>query len=348
MTITRLKLERFTAFEALDFKPSPGINVLVGANGTGKTHLMKVAYAACDVSKTGTGFAEKLIRVFMPSGGAIGRLVKRRGAGPSCEVHIHRGDRRLQLSFSTRTKAAASTNTKGAPGWISARVRSVYIPAKEMLANAPGFLSLHAQREIHFGDIYPDILNRAYLPELREPAPAEKRLLALLQRELGGKVRINSNEEFFLRSKGMDLEFPLVAEGIRKIGLIWLLIRNGALPEGSVLFWDEPEANLNPKLFGVVVKVLLELQRMGVQIFIATHDYAILKELDLQGKEEDKIIFHSLYRADGEIACRTVHTYLDIHPNAIAEAFDDLYDREVERSLGVKTALRSVANDHAH
>ena len=43
MTITRIELERFTAFEALDFRPSPGVNVLVGANGTGKTHLMKVA-----------------------------------------------------------------------------------------------------------------------------------------------------------------------------------------------------------------------------------------------------------------------------------------------------------------
>ena len=348
MTITRLKLERFTAFEALDFKPSPGINVLVGANGTGKTHLMKVAYAACDVSKTRADFAEKLARVFMPSKGVFGRLVKRRGAGSSCEVRIHRGDRQLQLSFSTRTRAAASANTKGAPGWLSAPVRSVYIPAKEMLANAPGFLSLHAQREIHFEDIYPDILNRAYLPELRDPAPAEKRLLALLQRRLGGKVRVDGNEEFFLRSRGMDLEFPLVAEGIRKIGLLWLLIRNGALPESSVLFWDEPEANLNPNLFGVVIEVLLELQRMGVQIFIATHDYAILKELDLQRREEDEITFHSLYRDDGEIACHSVETYLDIHPNAIAEAFDDLYDREVERSLGVGTAFRSVANGQAH
>ena len=127
---------------------------------------------------------------------------------------------------------------------------------------------------------------------------------------------------------------------MRKLGLLWLLIQNGTLPEGSVLFWDEPETNLNPKLFGTVIQILLELQRMGVQIFIATHDYAILKELDLQENEEDKIIFHSLYRADGEIACQTADTYLDIHPNAIAEAFDDLYDREVERSLGgVKYSL---------
>ena len=336
MTLTRIELERFTAFKRLDFEASPGINVLVGANGTGKTHLMKVAYAACDVSKTDIGFAEKLVRVFMPSGGAIGRLVRRRGTGSSCDVRIHRGNRSLRISFSTRTKVAASATVKDVSGWGATPVRSVYIPAKEMLANAPGFLSLHAQREIRFEDIYPDILHRAYLPELRDPAQAEKRLLALLQRVLGGKVRVDSNEEFFLRSRGMDLEFPLVAEGIRKIGLLWLLIRNGALPERSVLFWDEPEANLNPKLFGVAVEVLIELQRMGVQIFIATHDYAVLKELDLRKEKGDKLVFHSLYREDGEIACQPAETYLDIHPNTIAEALTDLYDREVERSLGGK------------
>ena len=78
MTITGLKLERFTAFEPLHFEPSPGVDVLVGANGTGKTHLMKVAYAACAASRTETGFVEKLARVFMPTGG-VGRLALRRG-----------------------------------------------------------------------------------------------------------------------------------------------------------------------------------------------------------------------------------------------------------------------------
>jgi len=31
--------------------------------------------------------------------------------------------------------------------------------------------------------------------------------------------------------------------------------------------------------------------------------------------------------------CHTCKRYLDIHPNAIAEAYADLYDREVKRSL---------------
>ena len=333
MTITRIGLERFTAFEALDFRPSPGINVLVGANGTGKTHLMKVAHAACDVSKTDIGFAEKIIRVFMPSGGSIGRLVKRRGESSHCGVHIHRGDRRIRVSFSNHATLADSATVKGTQRWRTAPVESVYVPVKEMLANAPGFLSLYVEREIHFEEIYADILIRAYRPAPRGPTPSgRRRLLTILQRAIDGKVH-TKNEEFFLRNKQGNLEFSLLAEGMRKLGLLWRLIQNGALLEGSVLFWDEPETNLNPKLFGAVIEILLELQRIGVQIFIATHDYAILKELDLQGKEKDKIIFHSLYRADGEIACQTADTYLGIHPNAIAEAFDDLYDREVRRSL---------------
>ena len=124
---------------------------------------------------------------------------------------------------------------------------------------------------------------------------------------------------------------------MRKLALLWLLIQNGTLQSGSVLLWDEPETNLNPKLFGTLIDVLLELQRTGVQVFLATHDYVILKELDLRKEDNDQVAFHSLYRdADtGEIACGTTHSYVDIDPNTIADTFDDLYDREIERSLGV-------------
>ena len=335
MTITRLKLERFTAFESLDFAPSPGINVLVGANGTGKTHLMKVAYAACDVSKTDIGFAEKIVRVFMPSGGAIGRLVKRRGESSSCAVRVYRGKPRIRVSFSNHAKVSGSAGVRvvGAKAWATQPVECVYIPVKEMLANAPGFRSLYAQRDIHFEEIYADILDWAYRPAPRGPAPPErKRLLTVLQKAIDGKVR-TTNEEFFLRNRQGNLEFSLLAEGMRKLGLLWLLIQNETLLEGSVLFWDEPETNLNPKLFGSVIEILLELQRMGVQIFIATHDYGILKELDLQKKNGDNLAFHALYRENGEIACKSVDTYHSIYPNAIAEAFADQYDREVRRAL---------------
>ena len=77
------------------------------------------------------------------------------------------------------------------------------------------------------------------------------------------------------------------------------------------------------------------MQRLGVQVFLATHDYVILKELDLQAKEGDRVAFHSLYRSEetGEIECQSTRNYSAIHPNAIADTFTSIYDREIRRSL---------------
>ena len=332
--ITRLKFQRFTAFRNLEFEPSPGINAIVGANGTGKTHLMKVAYAACDVSKTRTPFAEKLLRLFLPSGRALGRLVRRQQGSARCAVEAYRGELKLRASFSNHAIVPGSAATVGTAAWTSDPVQSVYIPVKEMLANSPGFRSLYSQREIHFEEIYSDILDRAHRPVPRgAPGLQRRKLLAALQKTMSGKVTVK-DEEFFLRSRQGNLEFTLLAEGMRKLGLLWLLIQNGTLLQGSVLFWDEPETNLNPKLFGPLVDILVQLQRSGIQIFIATHDYAILKELDLRRTKADSVRFHSLYHDEqGEVACRTAGSYLDVDPNTIAEAFTDLYNREVRRSL---------------
>ena len=357
MALTRVQLKSFTAFAELDLALSPGVNVLVGANGTGKTHLMKVCYVACDVHRTVMipnneehsttldieleayiPLSTRLANVFLPSQGSLRRLIKDHEKGVGAEVNIHRHELELNISFSVPSDGSADAvaKLKVPRQWARLPVESVYIPVKEMLSNAPGFRSLYAQREIHFESVYADILDRSYLPPLREPFDAASiRLLSDLERAMGGEVSVK-NEEFFLSGEQGDIEFTLLAEGMRKLGLLWLLIRNGSLREGSVLFWDEPETNLNPKLYGVVIDVLLELQRSGVQIFIATHDYVILRELDLQMQSGDDVAFHSLYRdtESGEIACHTARRYLDMHPNAIEEAFEDIYDRQIERSLG--------------
>ena len=82
--LTGIKIENFTAFDHLEIKLSEGINVLIGANGTGKTHLMKLLYGAmqqADSSAVKT-MDQTLQGLFLPD--ALGRLVKRslgRGKG---------------------------------------------------------------------------------------------------------------------------------------------------------------------------------------------------------------------------------------------------------------------------
>jgi len=341
--IEKLRFRKFTAFEKLDITFSEGINIFVGENGTGKTHILKAIYAACDITKSQKSLAEKINKVFLPSGEQIGRLVKRLPGSSQGYIEIYRRLKdqerpiNIRLTLSNHTKSPEKATISGAyKQWLDDPLESVYIPVKDMMANAPGFRSLYSHRHIHFEEVYSDIIDRAFLGPLKGPIDsARKKLLEILSRSMDGKV-ISKKEEFFLKNKQGELEFTLVAEGFRKLALLWVLIQNGTLQNGAVLCWDEPETNLNPRLMRTVVKILIELQKMGVQIFLTTHDYVILKEFDLQTTKEDKILYHSLYRntESGEIESTAADNYLNLSPNAIDATFADLVDRDIKKSMG--------------
>lgn len=340
--LKKVHLEKFTAFEKLDISFSEGLNVFIGLNGVGKTHIMKVAYAACDVSKKRRNFADKLTKVFFPSNDQIGRLVKRNKTSSSAQIQITRlnengSEITLKTSFSNHTTAYEKAKIIGMDAWTAESLSSVFIPVKDMMANAPGFQALYDHRDIHFEEIYADIIARASLPALKGPADKDrKKLLKILQDAIDGKV-IQKKEEFFLKNNQGELEFTLLAEGFRKLALIWQLIQNGVLLGGSVLFWDEPEANLNPTLMKIVAEILINLQRQGVQIFVSTHDFVFLRWLSLQIKPQDKISYHSLFRdkRTNEIQVKSTKDYDEISPNAIDESYDDIADEEIRQEIGI-------------
>ena len=332
MSIESLKLKKFTAFENICVNFSPGINVFIGENSTGKTHILKVLYSACDITNTQRPFRDKLLAVFMPKDATLGRLAKRRVGRTKASVEITVSDKTV-LNFVFSNLSGAKTRIS--PEWLASPIATAYIPVKDMLANALGFPALYRQRQIHFEEIYADIIDKASIPPLRGAHDSTRRKLTkILHDAIEGNVYLDGGE-FFHQSKSGNLEFSLLAEGHRKLGLLWLLIQNGTLTNGSILFWDEPEANINPRLIKTLVKILLELQQAGVQIFIATHNYFILKELDLQKNKDSQILFHALYRTvDSEISCNSTSDYLQISPNAIDSTFSDMYDRELQKSLG--------------
>ncbi|AVZ79922.1 AAA family ATPase [Zoogloeaceae bacteirum Par-f-2] len=337
--INHIKLENFTAFAKLDQALSPGVNVIIGANGTGKTHLLKILYAAAAIT-TGEdrekGFARKLLGVFNPYQARMTRLIRRQQGLPAAEIAVMREDgAKLKAVIDNQKADVKDVRVTGEKKWQEISLESAYIPVKEMLAHAPGFLATAAKREIAFEEVYVDIIKKAYLPTLKGPPDAKRRrLLETLQKAIEGKV-VAKGEHFFLKNSQGELEFTLLAEGMRKLALIWLLIQNGTLLSGSVLFWDEPEANLNPALMGQVVEIILELQRLGVQIFLTTHNYVLLKEFDLRQQAGDAIRYLSLYRDEQKaVVANASDSYTAIDPNVIAATFSDLYDRELTRSLG--------------
>lgn len=59
MALTKITAENFTVFENITIPFTNGLNVLVGENGMGKTHIMKLAYAACQASRHDVSFFTK-------------------------------------------------------------------------------------------------------------------------------------------------------------------------------------------------------------------------------------------------------------------------------------------------
>ena len=334
--LTRFKTSNFTVFTEVDVSFAPGVNIFIGKNGTGKTHLMKVLYAACSVmsEKEDRTFAQKLNGVFMPQ--SIGRLVHRSKGRGSGRVTVYRRneddnrERSITCDITTLNKTSVSHSL-----WKEDnQAESIFIPVKDMLANAPGFRSLFSQKKLAFEEVYLDIIDKAFLPIVRgKQSPERVRLLNILNKAMSGRV-VEKNETFYMRNSSGELEFSLLAEGYRKLGLLYRLIQNETLTKGTMLFWDEPEANLNPQLSQTVVQILLELQRMGVQIFIATHDYVLLKEFDLAATEADNILYHTLYKDDeGIVRHKSSSDLGSLYPNAIDETFSRILDDEIRRGI---------------
>ena len=144
------------------------------------------------------------------------------------------------------------------------------------------------------------------------------------------------NEDRFYLKPGTQakLEFNLVAEGLRKIALLWQLIKNGTLEKGSVLFWDEPEANINPKYIPVLAELLIMLETEGVQIFVSTHDYFLSKYIEVKRRQDSKLQYISLYKNENsKVLCEIAPEFELLEHNTIMDTFRQLYREEIGVAL---------------
>lgn len=141
--------------------------------------------------------------------------------------------------------------------------------------------------------------------------------------------------KFFVDENGF-IEAHLLAEGMRKIASLIHLILNGSLIRNGYLFWDEPEANLNPRLVTTIVSVLRQLASSGIQIFIATHDYLLSRELSLAVEYRTKPIVGTKFFACSRskkkdfVEVQEGSSFSDLETNPILMEFAAHYDRELE------------------
>jgi len=326
-----LRLNNFTAFADASFEFVPGVNAFVGENGTGKTHVMKALYAmqltqsreARSISTTLEDlFQTKNVADVIRLGAAKGAIAEAGGSYGGAEWYyaIQRG-----------VSGGLAVDTR-----LPKPERPVFIPAIDMMGHTKGFTEAYEEVRLDFDLTCRDVVNLLRLERRngKVPASLEASLDKPLARLLGGEIERDDQGRFYLVNALGRLPMPMVAEGLRKIATLVQLERNGWLLPGTTLFWDEPEVNLNPLLMDEVVEAILSLARRGIQVFLATHSYVILKELDLQTRKGDAVRYFAFQPGAEGTTVNATNDFALLKPNPILDQYDSLYDRELTRSTG--------------
>ena len=149
-----------------------------------------------------------------------------------------------------------------------------------------------------FDDTYIDIVKLVKVDTSLEEKGKEgkfqqkeaRKSLKKLDDFIGGKLYYDVKKaNFYLKIANSKQEINLVSDGIRRMSVLSQLIKNGTLEKGSVLFWDEPEASINPKHIPILVDLLFILENEGVQIFVSTHDYFLAKYIEVKRNEKSEL-----------------------------------------------------------
>jgi len=299
--IEKIKVKHFTIINNEIIHFAQGLNVVIGENSVGKSHILKLVYTLVSVlyqakieaispnkQMLQKKIAEKLLNVFRPD--TLGRLVRRGMGRQRCEIEIFFTNSRNNLSFNFSSASKTDVNITKMPSSYLEDA-PIFFPTREVLSIFPGFADLYRNRYLEFDETYYDLCLALEAKPLRGPRFNDiKPLLKPLEEIIGGTIRID-NGRFYLAVPGKgNMEISLVAEGVRKVAMLAYLITNGALKDKGTLFWDEPETNLNPKLIKEVAKSLLSLVKSEIQVFIATHSLFLLRELEiLSHMESDNI-----------------------------------------------------------
>jgi AAA15 family ATPase/GTPase len=333
MAVDKIEIKNFTVFDNVTIKPSKGVNVIIGENGTGKTHLLKLLYAFCETEQgfdNGNNvyainklFTIELMKCFVTNGVFPANFevtFESKGVKFSYGRYVFHGNEPY-IELENNYKKAA---------------QSVFIPAKDMLTHSKGLLVMSKKHSniMPFDKTLLDIIEKSTAWILDSPSKLAKNILPALEKEMGGKV-VHENDEFFIEKyTGEKIPFSCESEGIKKIGLLWQLLMNESITADTVLLWDEPEANINPNLVRALAEILLELARNGVQIFLATHDYFLAKYFEVLAREDDGISFHGLHETSEGVQCETSDKFSLLTHNPIIGEKIKLHEEEVNKVMG--------------
>ncbi len=209
-----------------------------------------------------------------------------------------------------------------------------------MLSWYKGFIPSYENRESSVDPTYYYLAKALELFRLKgKKLEGAQEMILEFEDQLNIKVQLEGDVFYIYKKNGKGHQAALEASGINKLAQpIWLIL-NGSLTKDTILFWDEPEANLNPKYITLVAKFLQTLANAGCQIFVASHDYLLVHELSLlseyreekemNGETVPGIKFFALYKGeDGSTQVEEGQSMSEIQNDAIGEEYAAHHNRE--------------------
>jgi AAA15 family ATPase/GTPase len=290
--IHALHIRNYGPLSSIDWKDLRKINLVIGNNGTGKTFILKAAYSAIKAAeeyrrgdeprKLADILATKLYWTFQIE--RLGDLVGK-GQEAKLEFRAEMDEGIIAYGF------GESTNTTLLDVTGPERPRSsnsLFLPEKEILTLYKVIIdSRETGKMFGFDDTYYDLAKVIAIrptkgKNYQEFAEARQSITNLIE----GDVFYQEEKERWVYKKGRFV-YPIgvASEGVKKLAILDTLLGNRYLDPDSVIFIDEPESALHPQAISRFMQTIRILAGRGIQFFISTHSYFVLKSLALLARK---------------------------------------------------------------
>lgn len=348
--INSVQLKNFGPVAELDWQNLGPINLVIGNNGCGKSFLMKAMYSAVrtleeykrgDNPKSVDGILlGKLYWTFQS--GTIGALVTKPGDS-SLMFSLVIDQRNFSYSFGRDARKKIDSLHNDA---LPRPNNSIFLPAKEVLS-LHGIILKSRERDLLYGfdDTYFDLAKALQLPATHyltfDPDSFDTTAVGfidnqnsplqqsrhLLEKMIGGIIEFDENaNRWYFNKGGQRFLIGVTAEGINKIAILDTLLGNGYLSKNSIIFIDEPEATLHPEAISKLLDIIALLAKYGIQFFIASHSYFVVKKLFLIA-QQNKLSIPVLSK-ENEV-WRQADLLEDMPDNPIIQESTRLFQEEV-------------------
>lgn len=120
------------------------------------------------------------------------------------------------------------------------------------------------------------------------------------------KAKINIQDFLFYKQfvyqrleDDFKLDFENCATGIKSLGIIYLLLKNGSINEKTLLILDEPEAHLHPQWIVEYARILVLLRKkVGCNMCISSHSPDFIQAIKAISEKEEILNEINFYLAE--------------------------------------------------